>query len=158
MLDWERAALHLGPSDTPRAVQHVAAKYNPGPTDSQTAWWVTALFAPEIWRRWRVGLEHGSLNLWSTEDVHLPTPYRMEMPARIQSQLAAGPYRPLAERWATAGACPVIVGREALGFLVRPGTGVDPTFCEVFAPTHLVTRLGIVAGTQLELDILPGTA
>jgi len=149
MLDWERRALGLGPSDAPRVLRRVSANYGPSSTipSTGTAWWVVALFGPEIWRRWGVGLQHGSVNLGIHEDVELPG-IEAEGPQEICTAMGSA-----GERWRRATISPVLVEGEALGFVIRASVS-NPRYLEVFAPTRLVTRLALVRGAAVELEVL----
>ena len=143
MLDWERRALGLGSSDQPHFVRTLNTTFDPGRDTTGTAWWVTAFFAPTVWRRWGVGLLHGSLNLWLPGDgARLDIPgITAELPADVERQLFPMA-RSLAQRWQQVIITPVLVSGEALGFVIR-GAGSPSDLVEIFAPTHLRTRLGI---------------
>lgn len=146
--DWERAALGLGPSDEIPVALSLEAQVDKLDRTSGTAWWVSAFYAPDIWRVWRVGLVRGSLNLWARHPVTLPNPFVFDLPEKIRNALPV-----LGKKWARACVCPVIVGKEALGFLIRTPDG-DSRFCETFAPTHLSERLGLQPGDEVELDLV----
>ena len=144
MLDWERRAIQLGPCDEPRILQSLALFYDPRGDLTGTAWWPNAFFASEIWRRWGVGLVVGSLNLWpvdNTTNADLPG---ISLALSEDVARLVGKDAPLIRRWSHVRITPVLVSGEALGFVIR-ATGQPPTanMLEVFAPTHLRTRLGI---------------
>ena len=154
MLDWERKALRLGWNDDPRPILSLPTGFNPGKDRSGTAWWVTAFFAPEIWQRWGVGLLHGSLNLWLPDDKRIDIP---GIPADLPENLRRQAVPPdLLQRWRQVTITPVLVMSEALGFVIR-AADTPPAFVEVFAPTHLMTRLGIAKNQKgpVPVDVLP---
>jgi hypothetical protein len=156
MLDWERRALALGPSDTPHVIRKLGTTFDPGRDSTGSAWWVTAFFGPAVWKRWGVGLLHGSLNLWLTHpdercDVQGVT---ADLPESARHSLGEG--SELAARWQRVIITPVLVSSEALGFVIR-GAQSPSQLVEVFAPTHLKTRLGIAGNqkTPIEVNVLP---
>ena len=151
MLDWERRALELGPSDAAWPVVRLPTSFDPGRDTSGSAWWVTAFYAPEIWRRWGVGLLHGSLNLWlPDEGVRVEIPgVAAHLPEQLHHQ---GLSAQLVRRWQRVVISPVLVMDEALGFVIR-GADTPPTFVEVFSPTHLITRLGIAKNQKAPVPV-----
>ena len=153
MLDWERAALHLSQGDVPRALYSLSAMFDPTRGTSHSAWWVTAFYGPDVWRRWHVGLLHGSLNLWLEEAVELPGVAAAALPAEIRAMASQNVQL---AKWQQARITPVVVAGEALGFVIRPVPPPTPNFLEVFAPTQLTTRLGLgEKSTAVAVDILP---
>jgi len=153
MLDWERRAIGVQLGDAPHFVGTLSATYDPGRDTTGTAWWVTAFFAPEVWRRWGVGLLHGSLNLWLTASdgrVEIPG-LQVKLPEEVLRQIQPG-HPDLARRWRQVSITPVLVAGEALGFVIR-GSETPDTFVEVFAPTHLRTRLGIARNQKTPVQV-----
>ena len=82
VLDWEREALarHLNLDRLAGTALEVRVDLTGG---TGSAWWVVAFYAPEIWKRWHVGLIHGSLNLYAASPVELPDPVRFTLPACV---------------------------------------------------------------------------
>src|SRR5437762_2772964 len=118
MLDWERRALELESGDEPRFIRTVGVTFDPDGDTTGTAWWVTAFFAPEIWRRWGVGILHGSLNLWLAEGVVDFPGVTLALPETIQGELKSS-HPVLMRRWQHVAVTPAIVQGEALGFVIR---------------------------------------
>jgi len=55
-------------------------------------------------------------------------------------------------RWQQVRISPVLVSDEALGFLIR-AADTPATFVEVFAPTHLMTRLAIARNQKTFVSV-----
>ncbi len=125
----------------------------------KSAWLVGAFYSPEIWSTWGVGLVRGSLNLEADEPVSLPATREFTLSPRIRD-----PAGRMGWRWRCVQVCPAIVNDEALGFVIRGPDTDDPSYrfsparrCDVYAPTVLKDRLGLVDGDRIKLVILPAS-
>lgn len=154
MYEWEREALGV---DTLGRIQggiRVRGRIRPAMEDA-SAWWVAALYAPEVWRVWRVGLVRRPVRLQLTEPLVLPQAAEFslspDVPGEVRADMA---------RLATARVCPAIVANSALGFAVRCAADSDAgseavDVCDIYAPTGLRARLGLDVDRELELHVLP---
>lgn len=149
---WERDALALHPGLDYSVGEEVEA-YVDLSSGTRSAWWVVAFYARDVWRRWHVGLIHGSLNLYADRPVTIVDPALFRLPQYIPPWIG----NTFAQRWAEVEVCPVIVDGRALGFIIRNPSTDSPEYCETFAPTHLTSRLGLQNGDQIRLQVLPGT-
>jgi hypothetical protein len=50
-----------------------------------------------------------------------------------------------------------LVDRKALAFVIRQPVPDNPKFFEMFAPTHLTSRLGLRDGSEVQLDLRSGS-
>jgi hypothetical protein len=153
MFDWERRVLGSAPVDH---VLSVRARVETRATTG-TAWLVTGFFAPDVWTRWQVGLVHGSLNLYTAEPLDLPSPFRLQLPETVRALLLQWKMESLADRWREVDVCPALVDRKALAFVIRQSVPDNPKFFEMFAPTHLTSRLGLRDGSEVQLDLRSGS-
>ena len=150
LFDWEMSALRSAGLESETAIQHTCFATIDKWPGTGSAWWPVAFFAPQVWERWRVGLLHGSLNLWADSPVTLPSPVRFKLPDEVGRWIDPK----FAERWAEVDVCPAIVNGRALGFVIRMTDADPPEYCETFAPTHLKTRLNVDSGDRVRLELL----
>ena len=154
MYQWERDALGIETLGELEGGVRVRAQVGEA-VDDDTAWWISALYAPQIWRIWRVGLLRRPLRLELPEPLRSPDTMEFQLPEDVPSEV-----RQLAADLAGVRVNPVVVAGQALGFLVRGlategPPGEERTTCAVYAPTGLRSRLGLEIGQQLVRHVLP---
>lgn len=156
MYQWERDALGIETLGELGGGARVRGWLDETPEDA-VAWWISALFGPDIWKIWRVGLLRLPLSLRVQEPLRLVDPVELRLstsvPTAVRDRLAD---------LEGVSVSPAVVAEQALGFLVVAGdaasTESEPTVGEhawVYAPTGLRSRLGLEVGQELRLHVLP---
>ena len=156
MYEWERDALGINTLGELKGGVRVRARVAQ-PVDDASSWWISAVYAPEIWRIWRVGLLRRPIKLSLSETLVLPDALELgppdDLPPDVHHQITGS---------LSARVCPVVVAGAALGFLISRSpegdTGADgrgQPCCDVYAPTGLRTRLGLNVDQEIWLQVLP---
>lgn len=150
MYEWERDALGIDTLGELKGGVRVRVRVAQPENDPST-WWVSALFAPEIWRIWRVGLLRRPVRLGLREPLELPDSLELMTPDDLPLEVRQQATAPLAVH-----VCPVVMAGSALGFLMSSSADADPPLvCDVYAPTGLRTRLGLDVDQEVWLHVLP---
>jgi hypothetical protein len=157
LYQWEREALGIETLGELAGGAQVQGRLEE-PPEGSTAWWISALFAPDIWKIWRVGLLRLPLSLRLQEPLRQPDPVEFRLSATVPSAI-----RHQLAHLEAVSVSPAVVAGQALGFLVR--TAAEEAAAEratgaahlvrVFAPTGLRSRLGLDVGRDLRLHVLP---
>ena len=157
MYDWEREALGI---DTLGQIRGAIPRrmrvdiLNP----SAQAWWIAALYGPDIWKTWRVGLLRASIAAFADPPVALPDPLVLRLPEYLATSLAGTD-----EVWDQIAVVPVIVAERALAFAACGIHQLDGDLdisaprerWELVAPTDLVTRLRLTDEQNISVRLLP---
>lgn len=157
MYDWEREALGIDTLGQIRGAISTRMRVdllNP----SAQAWWIAALYGPDIWKTWRVGLLRASIAAYVDPPVAIPDPLTLRLPEYLSTSMAG-----VDEVWDWIGVVPVIVEERALAFAAcgihqRDGEldiSTPRERWELVAPTDLVTRLGLTEGQNIAVRLLP---
>ena len=158
MFAWEREALGI---DTLGEIQgSVSTRMRLEIAGSnRSAWWIAMLFGPDFWTHWRVGLLRPTYLGACDTPIAPPDPLLLGWPKHLER-------RPLIEESLDfIAVCPAILNEKALAFgvigamaeEVSAGT-VEPAHrWTLVSPTDLRERLGLVAGTEVRIRLLPAT-
>jgi hypothetical protein len=128
--------------------------------EPSVTWWLTSIYAPDIWDTWGVGLLRTTICVTAPFSVSLPSPMEFDFP----TDAGQPPDLPMALPRRLI-VCPALVKGRALGFAVRDPDAAagdrlaDPsTHIQVVAPTNLIARLELKEGENIALRILPALA
>lgn len=98
-------------------------------------------FGSPLLERFGLKMMPGTLNLWASSPIRLPSPIEVRGEGRFR--LERGFFSP------------AVLDEEALGFVFRKKREASERFLEVFAHTHLRTRLRLEDGDRVEVHLLP---